>query len=147
MPLNYMPWTSKHQQGTQGLSKRALDLVDCVAMQKWKRARLPARASTELREEVLRDCIVDTSQSHARHPYSSEQGVAHCLTTSSRLYSFRRDRVLLGLEHLFLLGYPMNTKLPETMSENAARSLAGEAVALPCLAVLAWSVFQVKGFP
>ncbi|CAE7649969.1 unnamed protein product, partial [Symbiodinium microadriaticum] len=146
-PLDHKPWTSKHEGSRRQLSKRALDLVDCAAMQSWKRARLSAAASSTARADVLHNCIVDVSQSHSRHPFSSEDGVAHCLTTSSRLFSFRRERLLQGIEHMFLQGYPVNTKLPENMSEHAAKHLAGEAVALPCLAVLVWSIFQAKGFP
>ena len=52
-PLDYKPWTSKHVEGTKGLSKRALDLVDCVALQKWKRARLAAGSSIERREQAV----------------------------------------------------------------------------------------------
>ncbi len=83
---------------------------------------------------ALKDTIVDISQNHARRPLSSN-GVAHTLTTSSKLYSFAQNRLLTGVEHLILQGYPFDLD-PSTLSESDLRTVAGEGIALPCLGVL-----------
>eukprot|EP00439_Symbiodinium_sp_Y106_P030818 s7503_g3.t1 len=116
-------------------------------MQLWKRARLTVDSPWQSRCDALNDALVDFSQSHGRRPFSNTDGTAHCLTSSSQLYSFRLDRCLLPVEHLFLQGYPVSVAVPEELNDRDVRSIAGEGIALPCLATLIWAVFLYKGFP
>ena len=147
VPPEFEPWTPGCHARTKNMGKRARDLLDCSAMQIWKRSRIGLHSPSEPHNVALKDVLVDFSQSHSRRPYSNTEGTAHCLTTSSQLYSFRLDRCLLAVEHLLLQGYPVNTVVPEGFNDRELRALAGEGIALPCLATLVWAVFLYKGFP
>ena len=76
---------------------------------------------------------------------SNPQGIARAPTTSSQLFSFKEERLLTGFEHLLLQGYSSETRVPGCISESELRSMAGEAIALPPLAVVIWSLFLTKG--
>ena len=148
VPPEFAPWTKTFSKKNCGkMQKRALDLIDCTAMQVWKRAKVPLGAASDSRRDALKDTLLDMSQSHERRPFSNGEDIARCLTTGSWLYSYRLDRVLLPLEHLLLQGYPVSTRIPEKMNDKDVRDLAGEAIALPCLAVVVWALYIHKSFP
>ena len=146
VPPDFAPWTPKCSQTTQGLSKRCRDLIDCTATHLCKRARVETASRTQQRQ-AMGDTLLDISQSHARRCFTNESCVARCLTTSSQLYSFKHDRLLEPLEHLLLQGYPLSTEVPDSFTAQATRSLAGEGIALPCLATLVWAIYISRGFP
>ena len=148
VPPEFEPWT-RHSQPTSGqqLGKRALDLMNCSAMQCWKRARVSFQAPLPDRRAILQNTILDLSQSHDRRPFSGETGPVRTLTTSSLLYSFRENRILRPLEHLCLQGYPRSVSVPESFSDRDTRVLAGEAMSLPSLGLVVWSLLVLKGFP
>lgn len=144
MPKAFAPY-SEGRQGVINLkgTKRVWDLLDCAAVQvcRSKKARL------DNMKKALNDAIVDVSQSHGRRPVSNSQGVAHTLTTSSQLFSYRQERLLVPFEHLLLQGYPSNTKIPKELSDRDVRSLAGEAIALPSLGTICWALYLLRAFP
>ena len=98
---------------------------------------------TQEMDEALRGTVVDISQSHARRPISNN-GVARTLTTSSSLFSFTHGRLLTAYEHLLLQGYPSTVEIPINVTESDIRSMAGEGIALPCLAIIVWSLHLVQ---
>ena len=145
LPGDFNPFTPSKLfkgRGLNGTTKRTLDLIDCCVMDHCKRAKTTVAQCVPTMSEVL----LDFSQCHDRKPFSND-GVARTLTTSTHLYYFGQDRVCIGLEHLLLQGYDKNVCLPETMSESDLRRMAGEGIALPCLALLVWALFVTKGLP
>lgn len=131
-------------------TKRVLDLIDLCAIHRCKKARFTQKEANE----ALKDTILDYSQSHSRRPFSNSDGVARSLTTSSSLYSYRLDRELHPVEHLYLQGFPMpgadgsiGVRIPENMPPTEVKKMAGEGIALPCLAMVIWALFLTQGFP
>ena len=82
----------------------------------------------------LQESYADISQSATRRPWS-HAGV-RSLISHSTIYSFAEDRCLIGLEHFLLLGWPHPDDMTyPQMTEAQYRSLSGEAMALPSVAV------------
>ena len=119
-------WSDEHS--TLGLqTERELDVVDTVA------------ASGHSQRA---DACVDVSQTLGR---SSSATCFPCLTTSSHFYVFSLRRAVMAREHLQILGFPSADV--EGLTESAISSLAGEAMAVPCMAmVLASLLYSVEGF-
>ena len=90
---------------------------------------------------------MDVSQSVKRHKHSTPAGIVHTLTTSTRLYSFSLDRVLSGREMLSLHCQPKDLVIPDDIRDSALCDLAGEGMALPCLASVVWCLYLTKQFP
>lgn len=105
----------------------------------------PSQPVAEEIPTAMENILVDVSQSHGRRPVSSASGVAHTLTTSSQLFSFKHQRLLTPFQHLLLQGYPDTTELSADHSEADVRNMAGEAIALPSLGIVVWGLFLVKG--
>ena len=141
----FSPWTSHAE--FQGLDlkrqKRALDLVDCAWVSAYKRAKLETTGEA-LQHGLHNDLFVDVSQNHVRRPLSCKDGNLRTLLTSSMLYHYGTDRVLLPVEHLFLQGYDHEVVIPDGVSSEDVRKLAGEAIALPSLASVLWSLHLTK---
>ncbi|CAE7034324.1 unnamed protein product [Symbiodinium sp. CCMP2592] len=95
---------------------------------------------------VLRDQYLDLSQSVSRNAHTNKFGISHCLSTSSLIYSFARDSVLTGRELMLIQGQPKTLSLPD-LSESVIGQLAGEGMALPCLASVIWCIYLTKQFP
>ncbi|CAE7215300.1 unnamed protein product [Symbiodinium sp. CCMP2592] len=88
--------------------------------------------------------FMDVSQSVRRGKHSTPTGFLHTLTTSTRLYSFSLDRVLTGREMLSLHCQPRDLVIPEGVADSDLRDLAGEGMALPCLASVVWCLYLTK---
>ena len=133
----FSPWTSSAQFRGLGvtMNPRVKDLLDIFIIRKMKEIQLPL----DKLEPHLKDCFVDVSQSHQRHT-ATRQGVNKCLTTSSLMYSYGQDRLLMPIEHIYLQGYPRSFKVPHHASATDLRDFAGEAMCLPCLATVMWSL-------
>lgn len=149
---NYSPWTS--HAGFKGLGlptgqgrKRVIDLIDLTAMQICKRAKLSPRCGKTAMKQILKDSLVDVSQSHARPSFSNSDGTARCLCTGSELYSFRQDRIVHPRRHLMLQGHPESVIAPNGFTNSDLRAIAGESIALPCLGCLIWAIITTIGFP
>ena len=123
--------------------KRVLDLLDCCVVQACKKRKVSV---STIRKDVA-ELVVDVSQSHARRPMPALTGPNRCLTTGARLFSFAKNRLLCGFEHLLLQGYSESLIVPNNVSENELRVLAGEAIALPCLGTLIWALTLTGKFP
>ena len=138
MPNAFRPYSRRVSEcGSWRPSSRVLDLLDCAAMQCLSSKKMRLTHLHAATAEVL----VDVSQSHTRRPLSNPvTGVAHTLTTSSQLYSFKQERVLDGIEHLLLQGYPKDLRVPDSVSESDLRTMAGEGIALPCMSMVIWSL-------
>ena len=149
---SFRPWTSRRTFSGLGLSrtKRSLDLLDCSWVEACKRRKISVQTHSSsfmkeaLAQQVHHGLVVDVSQNPVRKPMSDKQGVLRTLTTSSTLYSFEHDRVLHPIEHMFLQGYPKDVSVPHTLSVQDLRKLAGEAICLPCLASIVWSIHLMR---
>ncbi|CAE8638766.1 unnamed protein product [Polarella glacialis] len=142
----FSPWTSCGFFEGIGLRKthRVRDLLDCIVAE--KTANLQKKTPAAIRA-AMSGMYADTSQSHSRRTFTNKTGITNCLTTSSELYSFDRDAIVLPVEHLLLHGHHKSTVIPNGMSQADIKELAGEGMALPCLAVIIWSIFLTKQFP
>lgn len=142
----FSPWTSRPGFEGRGLSRsaRVLDLVNCIAIQKL----VTSNTTAENLESELKHTMLDYSQSHARR--SATHADKHrCLTTSTTLYSYGLDRVVLPLETLWWQGFPRSLKVPQQVSSSDIKEFAGEGMTLPCLATillsLIWNVDYGQG--
>ena len=68
-------------------------------------------------------------------------------TTSSVLYSFNTDSVLVGKEMLLLQGQSSKLQIPEHTKDHVLRELAGEGMSVPCIGLVLWSLFLTAQFP
>ena len=73
---------------------------------------------------------VDVSQCITRRAWAK---TIRTLTTSTSIFSFSAQRLLLPSEHLHILGFPAVSL--QDLSPHAVRSLAGAAMAPPCVGV------------
>ena len=143
----YSPWTSRAEFRGAGmrLNDRKKDLLDVVVADRMYRSKkLHQGLDSKQIAELMKDVWLDVSQSHSRKVTSTAP--RRTLTTSSEVYAFGRDRVLLPTEHLALQGHFAPTlKLPLTARQ--VRSLAGEGMALPSIGSVLWCLFLTKRFP
>ena len=144
--LDWKPWTGRPEFKGRGLPKlaRVLDVLDCLAIHVLSQKQ---KASTDDLQDLMRGMYVDVSQGLLRHAHTSSQGVNHALTTSAIVFSYDRDSVLTGRELLQLHGQPSSLSLPSELTESQISHLAGEGMALPCLAGIMWCLYLCKQFP
>ena len=137
-------------------AEKYLKLASCdgggAATQKTRqpKARARSRPTTQLHklQQALRHTVVDLSQNPARRKFSGSDHVAPTMCTSANLVHLGLMRAILPQEMLYMQGHnPCTTVFPQSMSGDQIRKLAGEGMALPCLALCIWSQFLVKGFP
>ena len=145
--LDWKPWTGRPEFRGRGLPKlpRVLDVLDCLVIHVLEQKK--TNAATCNLQDLMQGMYVDVSQGFLRHFHTSTQGVNHALTTSSIVYSYDRDSVLTGRELLQLHGQPVSLNLPSELTESQISHLAGEGMALPCLAGLLWCLYLCKQFP
>ena len=117
------------------------------AQQKEKKKGTVAKKTLAWASKLLSETVVDCSQNPVRKPFN-HTSTWPTLCTSSVLYHFGLDRVLLPIEHLHLQGHTEATAVvPDSLSQSEIRSLAGEAMPLPVLGLLILSLLLTKGFP
>ena len=145
---NFSPWTQHRAFKGLGVprNKRVYGLVDCCWMQACKRKRL--RLNHTLTEEGLKAGVhkglfVDISQNHIRRPWADSASGLRTLTTSTKLYHFGSDRMLVGKEYLMFQGYGTDV-CPANLSDNDLKNLAGEGICLPCLGHVLWCAHLIK---
>lgn len=139
----FSPWTSRGSFRGEGLpkTKRVLDLVDIVAIQKLEKEK-----TWENTKRALQDCYLDVSQSHSRRVTTLENGITPTATTSTDLYSYGMDRMVTPFEVFLLHGQNEDVLIPSNMSYNDLRRLSGEGMAVYSIASVIWSVFLTKQF-
>ena len=129
---------------------RVHQIIDAVAVLKLREFGALNRVTLEsfqTMKDVLKDVFVDISQNPRQRCFTNRQGINHCLATSSQLYSYGADRMLLPFELLLLQGHRRGLQLPSNMRSNQIKELAGEGMSLPCLGTVVWSAYMVKGLP
>lgn len=135
----FAPWTSRPEFKAKGirLTPRTKDLIDCCAIQFMKTNNVAAKDLPN----AMKTMFLDLSQSLNRRAYTIN-GVNRCLTTSTCMYSFGRDRLVTPLETLYFQGFPKSLKMPLGVSQSDMKDMAGEGMTLPCLASVMWGVWN-----
>ena len=148
IPERLQVWT-KFAKGVPGTNRvqQLLEVVAADILLHLGNGHDVLSQSFDKKKEYLQDVYCDTSQNPAFKAVSNSNGVAPCLCTSSTMYSFGRDRMLLPFEHLLMQGHTRSLRIPKNMSPSQIRSLAGEGICLPCLGTIVWALYLTKGLP
>lgn len=132
------------------LTPRIREILDLVAAERLKSfcgLKQAASSTWEQRRELLRGVYCDVSQNPKFASYTNAQGITGCLATSSNLYSYGRDRVVLPIEYILIQGHRRGMQFPHDMRSSEIKCLAGEGMFLPSLASVIWAMYLVKGLP
>ena len=132
-----------------------LEAIDLFVMQKCIDDGHDIHNMTVDLKEVMAGQCLDVSQAynHNRHNHTNKYGTHRALTTSSILYSYDRDSVLVGRELLMIHGHSRTLSLPVDMPQSHITQLAGEGMALAMpgssglVFVLVQTIPRVKGSP
>lgn len=149
-------WT-KDMTGTGilPLSERATAISDLVATEKFltvcdfshrdlgtvKALPFPTK------KQMLKGVFCDISQNPKYRSCTSSEGFTGCLATSTMLYSYGKDRVVLPFELVLFQGHRRGIRFPTNMKPSKIRDLAGEGMSLPCLGSIIWAAYLLKGLP
>ena len=146
------PWTGLPDRKYMGITptQRVKAILDAVTIEVLGGARntrmvLQQRDAASEIERAMWDIVVDLSQNPGRRYFSNAEGVAKCITTASKLYSFRRDRVVLPFELMLLQGHSESLKVPQGMRPKELAELAGEGICLPSLGLIVTSLMLAPG--
>ena len=122
-----------------------MSILDCVALEKLK----PRDNDLDFaaKKAILSNVYTDISQNPIRRNFTNARGITGTITTSTMLYSFHRDGIILPLELMMLQGHRRDFSIPYNMTSMQLKELAGEGIFLPCLGVVLWAMYITKGFP
>ena len=117
-------WSARHDLKGVSPSSRVVDCIDLCWQYHQKKGEVPPTLLT------------DVSQDVERKPWSG--GTFPTLTTSSEIYCYAQDRMVLGLEHAAALGFDLSTfKAP--VPNSTLKELTGDGMACPAVALIAAS--------
>lgn len=125
-------------------------MLDCVAIASLggasaAKAVMKSKNAEKIIAAALEDVYIDVSQNPCRRPFSNSQGIMKCLTTSTILYSFRRDGLVLPFELMLLQGHGLDTRIPASLSQRQLHDLAGMGICLPCMGIVFLSMMLTVG--
>ncbi|CAE7293874.1 unnamed protein product, partial [Symbiodinium sp. CCMP2456] len=132
------PWSEGARLQGIAITDRIKALVD-VAFLKTE-DMLKQRKEPHARQDVARSLFADLSQNIVRMPW----GRYRTLTTSTQLYSFERDRLLVPEELLVILGFPRTyaESARHHMKNRDITDLVGMAMAVPSVTVVCCSALM-----
>lgn len=149
LPPNYRCWTPYMTGTAVPENSRVRETIDVFAFKALLRLGADRhhifRMSFQEKKDLLKDSYIDISQSPNYCRVCVTGMNMGCLATSSSIYSYGRDRMLVAQEHMLLQGHRRAFRLPAAPSR--VRKLAGEGMCLPCLATIVWSMYLVRGLP
>ena len=119
------------------LTPRVLDTLDVIA------ASVLQRREHDRDHVALHDVLVDVSQSLLRPTMSSARGVAPCLTSSSVLYSYGHDRVVLPDELARMQGFG-SIIWPSACTQRDEKRMLGSGMSLPCVGSILLALHIMK---
>ena len=137
--LNFAGWTGREDFAGEGLpqSERVKDVLDITAA---KVLVSQSGAGSVAQQAMLRSTIVDVSQCVSRSTYNKSKGTVPCFTTSTELYSYGHDRVILPQEMLAMHGFMLSRlEIPREVLMRDLKKMAGGGLSCPCLASILWS--------
>ena len=137
------PWSRRAR--LQGISKtaRVLELLDIAYL--CQKKMLLETDPDVADQKVIEGLVCDTSQAISRRPWGSL--CTRTLTTSSQLYSFEKDRLLLPHESLRMLGFQsqnLSSVCKFGISDSDLSDLAGSAMSLPAVTCAALSLIYAS---
>ena len=145
------PWAACPRKYT-GLkvTPRVLEMIELAAIfhlgSEKASAFMQLKQQPALLQRELAEVYVDVSQNPCRRPWTNLAGISKCLTTSSQIYSFKRDGVVLPLELMGWQGHRHALSLGSDMMPQDLKELAGQGISLPCLAVVIVSLAASEAF-
>ena len=128
------------------LTPRIACLLDCVAAELLGKDFRGRDTPFSEKQQLLRHAYADVSQ-NPKYRSFTKNSLTGCLTTSTLLYSYRRDGLVLPIELMTIQGHRRDLSIPESMTGNNLKDLAGEGMFLGCLATVLWSLYLTKGLP
>ena len=146
MPANARPWSRHREVRESGvaLTERHLAILDLAVYETVGPSCM--NMSFEQLQCALKNIYCDLSQNPQRRAFTKD-GMTNCLTTSTCLYMFWRADFVLSNELLYIQGHRRSIVLPQDMTSNQIRDLAGEGISLPSLATVVWALYLTKGLP
>ena len=143
------PWSStmngKHYFRGLSNTPRNIDMLDLGYL--WKNESITKSASRKRhrwapKKEIIKGLFCNTTPEPGRSPF----GEIGSISSSTSLYSFEEDRVVVPAEYFRFLGYDLDMIASRLMTKQH-QGLAGEAIHLPSLAVIMISMLAVVQFP
>ena len=149
LPSDTKLWSADMAARGMSNTPRIRKILDLVAAQKLKPIgfRKVLNMSHADKQKLLRGTFCDVSQNPKFASFTNESGNTGCLATSTTLYSFGRDRVVLPIELALFQGHRRGILFPPEIKSSQIRSLAGEGMSLPCLGSVVWCMYLLKGLP
>jgi hypothetical protein len=150
MSPSFSPWTSRPGVVLEGVgaTARVADLFNCITASKMQAVR---KLQTQQRDrqmldvkQIMQNMYTDYTQSHGRRNFTTRAGYNHCFTTTTELYGFDIDRVVMPIEMLMMHGWKMETVIPSSLLPMDLKTMVGNGIALPCLGAVVWGLFLVK---
>ena len=125
------PWSPNARM--QGLSAlpRQQELLDLAYLE--TKSWLQKQGMDDSHQRVVKSLVADVSQNIGRKPW----GPMRTHTTSSMIYSFERDRLVIPAEGLRLLGFPNVARMVQGLSSADTVELVGQAMAVPSVTLAA----------
>ena len=120
-------------------SLRALDCINVGYAYSTRRA-----ANKQEAEAMASHLLCDCSQNFDRKPWAFKFGT---FTTSCEYYSYGLDRMIFEAEKFTMLGFDARNLNLVGIDAGYLRDLAGEAMAVPSVSMVLYSVFLNVDFP
>ena len=146
------PWTSLPGLRLAGVpaTLRVKEILNCLCMEVLGGARATQKLMQKdnfhsVVKAKMSGYICDLSQNPCRHAYTNAEGINKCMTTSSILYAFDRDRVILPLEMMLIQGHKDTLRIPPSTSPNELHDLAAMGISLPNLACIFLAIWLQLG--
>lgn len=140
------PWTgfNRKYEGIRATS-RVLAILDLVTIEVLGGAQRTFEIMQRFNGEKviaheMQEILVDISQNPVRRAFSNQDKIAKCMTTSSLIYSFKLDRIILPFEQMLIQGHPPSFQIPGSVAQKAIQDLAGMGICLPCLGLIVVSM-------
>ena len=133
----HKPWTGSQEHCYTGMrvTPRIQECMDLAFMATFG----PSKTSSDLTSAdklVLANFFLDCSQNPLRRAWTNRAGITRCLTTSTSLYAFERDSLVLPVELMWFQGHRRDLTVPPELGQRGLRELAGEGICLPVLATV-----------
>ena len=146
------PWTRCKSRKYIGLNptSRIMAILDLVAIQVLGGAQrcfalMKEAGFEDVLKAELSQVIVDVSQNPCRRAFSNAKNISKCWTSTSILYSYKRDGIILPFEQFMVMGHPRGIQFPSNMSQKDIQKLAGQSISLPCLGLILAAMWTTTG--
>ena len=149
---DFRPWTSRPEIQLSGLpdSGRQRDCIDTWlgAYMSLEKKKLNTKAARQRHggevplpsfKTLTEKLFCDPSQAVHRQRVHKGQPAVFC--TGSQVYSYEKDVMLTGRNHLRLMGWGDEVKAAMNFSDNELRAMAGQSYSVPWIAGLHYCIW------